>query len=1063
MGRRPTPTAATSDAGGRAPPRRRRARRVVLALGATLLALLAAAAAALWRLSDVEKTLDAAAARLASTTDLVLTHGPVGVSLGHRLGVAIRDVKLVDRRRERTLFDASSLVIALDLAPLVHGSVELHEVVAHQPRLFGERAADGSIDLVDAVDRVVAAAKTDHADEPARRRPFVTQLGVDRIEIHGARLDWQDALHPAGPQRAVLEPVDVTLTRDRTTRSVVAEARATLAEPRSRGAGGDAPATALSVHGSLSGFGSAARLAEATWDVEVGATDADLALIEPWLAPALGAGAALAGRARVEAHAQGSWDAGLETRAQVVIDAARVALPAAWEVPQRFRRVELGARVTRHAGRWSIEDGKLEADDVALSLHGAIDEPGSADPALDLEVTSPWLDLASARHRVPTRALGHVFAYFARVIEEGQGRIDRLAVRGRLSELASLADPAHRDALSGRFSFAKVAGTPHAGLDRMSAIAGTLVLEHGDLALVGFTGRSGDSDLGRVSGAVRALWSGPRTEIRAEGTDAALADVTRLLASDVFPAGARAAASELDVSSGRAAGRITLQLEPRRPIRFAGEATLRAGALAVRSPQASVTELAGPLAFSERRLASAGLAFRLGGSSPVRVAGAVTDYASRPSLALAVEGRGVPAAELERLLAPDTSPAEAPRRAGRVSGSVRLEGRLDEPASLVRAASLALDRVDVGPPLVAQRLDDVTGQVSFDRDGVDFDVSSLVWRGHRAAASGRVRGLGERAPRVEVDGRALEPLDIGRVAGLSETPAAATPMRPGSERDGDGGSALVVVGRYHASEARFRDAAIRDLAVAFRFHDGTLDLEHVSGTAMDGRFEGRAGVRLGGAGPIEIELAPRLSGVDAAGLARLLDLPWQKLTGHAELSGELGFAWPPSEHPESVHGHLDLRLVDGRVFEAVALWKVLDLVDFSRWLTSPMGWREMGLAYDELRGRLELGSSRLVTRDLSLSGPTVDLAIDATLGLADRSVDALVRVSPLQLVDQVVDPIPVVGPVKRALDLTSYSFRLQGTLGSIHVMPATLDRVDSLIDEVVPDVGVGRERERRSP
>ncbi len=1063
MGRMLGPTAATPGDGRGAPPRRR-TRRVVLALGGALLALLAAAAAALWRLSDVEKTLDAAAARLASSTDLVLTHGPVGVSVGNRLGVAIRDVKLVDRRRERTLFDASSLVIALELAPLVRGSVELHEVVAHQPRLFGERAADGSIDLVDVVDRVVAAAKADRADEPTRRRPFVTHLSVDRIEIHGARLDWLDALHPSGPQRAVLEPVDVTLTRDRTTRSVVAEARATLAEPRSRGAAGEAPATTLSVHGSLSGFGSAARLAEATWDVEVGATDADLALIEPWLAPALGAGSVLAGRARVEAHAQGSWDGGLETRAQVVIDGARVALPGAWDEPQRFRRVELGARVTRHPARWSIEDGKLEADDVTLAVRGVIDEPGTADPALDLEVTSPWLDLASARRRVPARALGHVVAYFARVIEEGQGRIDQLAVRGRLSELASLGDPAHRDALRGRFSFAKVAGTPHAGLDRMSAIAGTLVLEHGDLALVGFTGRSGDSDLGHVSGAVRAPWSRPRTEIRAEGADAALADVTRLLASDLFPVGARAAASELEVGGGRAAGRITLQLETRRPIRFTGEVTLRAGALAVRSPQVAVTELAGPLTFSERRFASTGLTFRLGGSSPVRVAGAVTDYASRASLALTVEGRGLPVAELERLLAPGTTPAGAPRRAGRVSGSVRLDGRLDEPASLVRAASLALDRVDVGPPLVAQRLDDVTGQVSFGPAGVDFDVSSLVWRGHRAAASGRVSGLGERTPRVEVDGRALEPLDIGRVAGLSEAPARepeAAPQR--APEHGDGGGALVVAGRYQASEARLRDTAIRDLAAAFRLHDGTLELEHVSGAAMDGRFEGRASVRLGGDGPIEIELAPRLTGVDAAGLARLLDLPWKKLTGRAELSGSLGFAWPPSKHPGSLHGEVDLRLVDGRIFEAVALWKVLDLVDFSRWLTSPMGWRETGLAYDELRGHLELGSSRLVTRDLSLSGPTVDLAIDATLGLADRSVDALVRVSPLQLVDQVVDPIPVVGQAKRALDLTSYSFRLQGTLGSIHVMPATLDRVAALFDEVVPGAGDGRERERRAP
>ena len=70
--------------------------------------------------------------------------------------------------------------------------------------------------------------------------------------------------------------------------------------------------------------------------------------------------------------------------------------------------------------------------------------------------------------------------------------------------------------------------------------------------------------------------------------------------------------------------------------------------------------------------------------------------------------------------------------------------------------------------------------------------------------------------------------------------------------------------------------------------------------------------------------------------------------------------------------------------------------------------------------------------------------------------------SPLQLVDQLVDPIPVVGPVKGALDLTSYSFRLQGTLGSVRATPATLDRADVLLEQAVPG-GNGRDTELRAP
>ncbi|MBK7976866.1 MAG: hypothetical protein IPK07_27615 [Deltaproteobacteria bacterium] len=1066
MGRSSTPRhAAPSNETPSAVPARSnrgsRARRVGLALAGVLLGLVVSAAVTLWRLSDVEGALDAAAARLAASTALELTHGPVGVSVGRRLGVSVQDVKLVDRHTERTLFDASSLIIALELAPLAHGSVELRDIVVARPRVFGRRAADGTIDLIEAVDRVVAAAKAQRPAEPSRRRAFVSHIAADRIEIHGARLDWLDELHPRGTERAVLEPVDVTVSRHGDTHTLTVAARATLAEPRPHGDDGLAPVTTLSVNGSLGGLGTAATIAEATWDVEVAAAGVDAMLIEPWLTPSLGPGSALAGRARLEAHVRGSWAEGLGGRAQVVVDDVRVALPSAWGEPQRFRRIELDARVARRAQRWSLDDGRIDTGDVTLAVRGAIDGPGGSDPAVEMEVTSPWLDLARVRHRVPTRALGRVFAYFARVIEEGQGRIDRLAARGRVSQFAALGDPANRDVLSGRFSFSRVAGTPHAGLDRMSAIAGTLALERGDLALVCFTGRSGSSDLGRVTGEIRELWGTTRSEIRTEGADVALADVPRLLASDLFPAAARAVAGDLEVSDGRARARTTLVIQQRRPIHFSGDATLVGGALTLGSRDVHVTELAGPLSFSGRELASGGLAFRLGGSSPMRVAGSVADYAGQPVLSIAVEGRGLPVADVERLLVPQHG--AAPGGGGRVSGSVRLEGRVGVSPSVLRSAALTLERVDVWPPLVAQALEDVTGDVAVDSDGVRFDASSLTWRGHRVAASGRVTGLGGRSPRVEVVGRALEPLDIGRVTGApASTSRTAPPIRPTPHATAADDDGLVVEGHYRADQARLRDTPIRDLAVAFRFHGDTLLLERVTGAALDGTFDTRASVRFDGGRPIDIGVVPKLEGVTASGLSALLDLPWKKVTGHADLAGEVRFAWPPKEHLDSLAGHLEVTLRDGRIHEAVGLWKVLDLVDFSSWIRRPMGWRELGLAYDELHGRVEFGASRVVTRDFSLSGPTVDLALDGTIGLADRSIDALVTVSPLQLVDQLVDPIPVVGPVKRALDLTSYSFRLQGTLGSVRVTPATLDRVDDLLEQAVPG-GNGRDAELRAP
>ncbi|MFN7952810.1 MAG: AsmA-like C-terminal region-containing protein [bacterium] len=1023
---------------------RARSKRRRGALALALLVAISYAAARLWQAADVERALDHAAAELAARTGLVLSHGPVHVELGRRLGIEVDEAKLADRHTDRTLFEASSLVVALELEPLMHGELRFGEILVDRPRLRGERAEDGSIDLVNALDRVLASAASERESAgEERRRRLVARVAADRIEVRGARLEWLDRRHPEGPRRAVLEPLDLTLENRRRAGALAFEASGHVIEPRTSSM--PATGTTLAARGSLTGIGQVASLASAPFSVDVTVADLDVALANPWLPAALGANASLGGLAHAHASATGTWRGDVSARLEATLANPAWTVPVAWDEPQRMATLGFRAGVARRGGVWIAEDWALDGDDVEARGRAELAELDSGDPLLSVELASPWLDLERVRHRLPLVALGDTLRYLARVVDHGRGRAEEVRIRGRLSQLAHVSERANRDGVLARLGFEDVSGIPYTGLARASAVSGTLVLERGDVRLEHFTARYGDSTLREIEGTVHDVWGSTRLALATRDADVALDDLARFLASDLLPREARELTAELATPRGRARGRLRFESDFTRPPRFAGDAEIVDGAIGVPSRGWAFAGIAGAVSFDERRLTSGGLALGIG-AAQARVQGSVMRYRDDPVVDLRIEARDVRAVDLERTLGVALASG---RHGGRVSGTVAVRGRPRREEPLAVSGRLDVANLDVGPPFLTERLDGVTGSLVIEGTSGRFDLDSLAWHGHRSRAAGTFEDIGGAAPRVTVDGAALEPIDLERFAGGSSEPKPAT--RPGARSaPAPEPARLGVQGRYRAAQARYRDTAIDELAASFRYDRGILEIERATGRALGGTFDAHATFRSDRDGRLTIELEPTIRDMDAPRLLATLDVPWRALTGRADVSGHVRFGWPLASQLAALDGTLAVGLRDGRVFEAKALWKVLDLVDFSRWVTSPMDWREMGLAYDALEGELELREARVSTRGMALHGPTVDLELSGSVGLVDRSVAGVVTVAPLQLVDELLDPIPVVGDVKQALGLTSYSFRVEGTFGDVRVVPQPLERMGALWQRVVP-------------
>ncbi len=1026
--------------------RRRRRRRV---LGVALFALLGCVAIWVWRAADVERALDHAAHELATRTGLVLSHGAVHVRPGRRLGVEVHDVKLVDRPTGRTLFEASSLVVALELEALLHGEVRFGEIVVDHPRVRGERVADGTIDLVTAFDRVLAAAAASpRGDErPAASRRFVTRVAADQIAVRGARLEWLDQRHPDGPQLAVIEPLDATIVNRRRANTLEFEARGQVIQPRTPVM--PAAGTRLEARASITGIGQVATLASAPIEVELSLTELDLALVTPWLQRSLGERTAIGGVLHAHGRFSGTLKGDLAVELDTRVANAAWTIPAAWSEPQTWAALAFRVRAARHGGSWVADDWALDGEDVQIRGRAVLDRLDSDDPRLSIDLETPWLDVSRVRHRLPLEAMGETLRYLARVVEHGRGRVVSGHLHGHLSQLARLGEPANREVLALRLAFEDVSGVPYPGLARASAVSGEVTVTSGNASLERFTGHYGDSQLGAIDGVVRDVWGATRLEFAARELDVALVDLAHFLKSDWLPRATREFVTDLTVLRGRARGRFQLATDFVHPTRFGGEVEIVEGAFDVPARRWSIAKLTGPVSFDQTQITSRALGLELGrGGVRARVKGSVTRYQDDPSLDIGLEARDVAVADLERALG--TSLASG-KHGGRVSGTLAIRGRPRRAEPLVLGGRFELAGVDVGPPFLSERIDDVTGAVMLEGSSGHFDLASLVWHDHRSRATGRFEGIGGDSPRVTVEGVALEPIDVEHFAGGTSDARSTAHDGARAPVSTSPSPRLTVVGSYRAQRARYRDTAIDGLDASFRYDAGVLELERATGRALGGSFDAHARFRTDPDGRLVVELEPILRGMDAPRLLATLDIPWRALTGRADVSGRVRFGWPPARQLDTLDGRLQLRLTDGRIFEATALWKVLDLVDFSRWITSPMGWREMGLAYDELAGELVLREARVSTRDLAMHGPTVDMELRGSIGLADRSVTGNVRVAPLQLVDDLLDPIPVLGEVKRALGLTKYAFRLSGTFGDVRVMPEPLERVDALWNRVAPE------------
>jgi hypothetical protein len=153
-----------------------------------------------------------------------------------------------------------------------------------------------------------------------------------------------------------------------------------------------------------------------------------------------------------------------------------------------------------------------------------------------------------------------------------------------------------------------------------------------------------------------------------------------------------------------------------------------------------------------------------------------------------------------------------------------------------------------------------------------------------------------------------------------------------------------------------------------------------------------------------------------------------RATGNFEFKGRILARGKPEDLVKSLEGDVKFQAMDGRIDYLLGLARILEFVNVTEVYRGKLpDLRKEGLPYDRITIKGTLQKGKLVIKEWTIHGPTVEIASQGEIDLADRKINLTVLVAPFKTVDRVTKLIPLVSDVF-AGSLVTIPVKVHGSL-----------------------------------
>jgi uncharacterized protein involved in outer membrane biogenesis len=701
--------------------------------------------------------------------------------------------------------------------------------------------------------------------------------------------------------------------------------------------------------------------------------------------------------------------------------------------------------------RLGISRFDLRSQELKLSLRGEVRSKDSQDPHVQLNLSAPFLPFMVYRKYLPLNMSGSPqWETWIGALREGEFQLKRASINGKLSEIRRLPESLAKGLISLDGELRNGAGKPAGeGYLPLRGVQGRLKLENGIFGFNDFKGNYGKSRLWDVSGHYPLLPSGQATfDVRARG-DLELTELHQQTKVGILPAEVSKLAASVQDMGGR--GKMDLAVRRAADASLQAEGTVVLDDARLRMGEYSLTAVRGDLIFTPKEIRGEKVKALLSGS-PAQIQLALRDYgADNATFDLSVDSTGVKAGVIAQLLLSTGSLQDT----GIVSGSVHYRGPLGTGEGRKFTGNLDLANVQLSVEPLLQPLRELSGKITIDEAGIDFQNLKGLLVGSPASFNGRWRYAEK--PQLLFDFSAPN-LDISYL--ISQIDPEAQEFY--AKLQGEGKIALAK-GRVESFDfADFNSDVTIDRRV-WRLINPKM-------RAANGTIAGVATIS-DKPDSLAVSAQSKVEGVPVQTFLNWFDMTTAEMTGKVNLTGNVEtMGKDAAERTRNLNGAFALKIEDGIIRRMRILVQILNWLDLSRWFTLQMpDLTKEGIRFRSISGDFKIVGGVYETQNLVVDSNDLRMTGAGKIDADRDEIDFVVAVRPFAGIDTAINYIPLIGRGIAAIknSFLVASFNIRGPIEDPTITPAPLSTMSEWVFGVlgIPKhiIGWGGDEKKEEP
>jgi hypothetical protein len=186
---------------------------------------------------------------------------------------------------------------------------------------------------------------------------------------------------------------------------------------------------------------------------------------------------------------------------------------------------------------------------------------------------------------------------------------------------------------------------------------------------------------------------------------------------------------------------------------------------------------------------------------------------------------------------------------------------------------------------------------------------------------------------------------------------------------------------------------------------------------------------------VSLNIEPLFKGQEIESAFRCLLNHQVRVTGNFEFYGRILTRGRPEELVKSLEGDIEFHAKDGRIDYLLGLVRILEFLNVMEIYRGKLpDLKKEPLPYDRITIRGTLQNGKLIIKEWTIDGPTLEMTSQGEIDLASQKINLTVLVAPLKTVDRVVKAIPLVSDIF-AGTLVTIPVKVQGDLKDPRVTP----------------------------